>query len=716
MKHWLLTLWAIIMSATLWAQNGWFSSTMPTHPLLGNHYNLLSAGGQTLYVVGKNLTILKSTDGGQTWVTMKDSTTGYLFGGDFANDSTGWVVGTSGRILFTNDGGNTWHYLNSGTTQTLEDAFAADTAVVYVVGKKGVILKSTDGGKTWRDYTNANWSQLNFYGVTGFNSDTILVVDNSSSGIVIRTTDGGATWEAVDTLHTRLYHVVATTNGTAYIAAYGGKVFQSTDYGENWTQIAALQTGTVHLKRVSAPNSDVVWVGGSLGDCFRSIDGGANWDTLFVPTAGTIYGLIAYSADHAIVLAANGQLFETVDGGHSFIPLVTWPNVDFYAISKTPIGHLYAVSESGGEISLSTNGGNTWSYPSRNTTRAIDGLKDVFFVNDTVGYAVGYKAQVLKTTNGGTIWHPLETPFTGSSKSYNFVYFWNADSGFVGGSSGKFHYTYDGGQTWTEISAPKTNTLYDAVWLKDTVQVACASSGKFYRTSDGQNWVEIVDFGRNSIYSLAFANDTLGIAAGRGGIIYRTTNGGKSWVTIDTVTLADGSTPSLYATSFLSPSVAYIGGTDGIILKSTDGGQSWNVMPTPNDLNNASIEDFAFYSEDVGVAVATNGYILGIGITGVQERWQIIHHFELKQNYPNPFNPSTTIAYSLPKTTAVELIIYNMLGQKVRTLVHTVQAAGQYQVTWNGRDDAGNPVSSGFYFYQLRTLDGLQVKKMLLLK
>lgn len=90
--------------------------------------------------------------------------------------------------------------------------------------------------------------------------------------------------------------------------------------------------------------------------------------------------------------------------------------------------------------------------------------------------------------------------------------------------------------------------------------------------------------------------------------------------------------------------------------------------------------------------------------------------FQLKSNYPNPFNPETIIEYIVPVNGAVKLIIYNILGQKVRTLVEQVQLAGTYQVFWNGRDELGSALSSGVYFYQLQGENALITKKMTLVK
>ncbi|MFA6307929.1 MAG: PKD domain-containing protein [Patescibacteria group bacterium] len=89
---------------------------------------------------------------------------------------------------------------------------------------------------------------------------------------------------------------------------------------------------------------------------------------------------------------------------------------------------------------------------------------------------------------------------------------------------------------------------------------------------------------------------------------------------------------------------------------------------------------------------------------------------ELAENYPNPFNPSTTISYSLPTSQHVSLVVYNILGQTVTTLVDGMKEAGEHSVIWDGRNDHGSPVSSGMYFYRLTTTENSIVRKMILLK
>lgn len=93
-----------------------------------------------------------------------------------------------------------------------------------------------------------------------------------------------------------------------------------------------------------------------------------------------------------------------------------------------------------------------------------------------------------------------------------------------------------------------------------------------------------------------------------------------------------------------------------------------------------------------------------------------ITDYELSQNYPNPFNPSTTIRFSLPQAGAVQLAIYNITGQEVRRLVSGAMNAGRHSVVWDGKDNSGQSVPSGIYFYRLHVNDFVHTRKMSFVK
>jgi hypothetical protein len=90
--------------------------------------------------------------------------------------------------------------------------------------------------------------------------------------------------------------------------------------------------------------------------------------------------------------------------------------------------------------------------------------------------------------------------------------------------------------------------------------------------------------------------------------------------------------------------------------------------------------------------------------------------FSLSQNYPNPFNPYTNFRFALAKSAHVKIDIFNIVGQRVKTLVDEEMKAGVYAADWDGKDDRGKSVSSGVYFYRMQAGDFSDMKKMLLVK
>lgn len=94
----------------------------------------------------------------------------------------------------------------------------------------------------------------------------------------------------------------------------------------------------------------------------------------------------------------------------------------------------------------------------------------------------------------------------------------------------------------------------------------------------------------------------------------------------------------------------------------------------------------------------------------------VVYTNELGQNYPNPFNPSTTIAYSLANKTDVKLQIFDVRGRLVKTLVDGERSPNNYRVMWDGRNNSGNSVASGIYFYRLVAGEFKATKKMVLLR
>lgn len=142
------------------------------------------------------------------------------------------------------------------------------------------------------------------------------------------------------------------------------------------------------------------------------------------------------------------------------------------------------------------------------------------------------------------------------------------------------------------------------------------------------------------------------------------------------------------------------------------------VWPLPENLA---------YTNTSLLSGGTDGFAVGdlnwfpaqkaLWLTGVEkDSPEIPEEFSLSNAYPNPFNPETSVKFKVPQTTNVKLIVYNLLGQEVKTLYSGEIKSGSYTVTWNGIDNNGNHVSSGIYFMSLESESFRAVRKMNLLK
>ena len=132
----------------------------------------------------------------------------------------------------------------------------------------------------------------------------------------------------------------------------------------------------------------------------------------------------------------------------------------------------------------------------------------------------------------------------------------------------------------------------------------------------------------------------------------------------------------------------------------------------------AAIADFIFVEEFLAVSTSAGVLVFhqdqATDVTSPDSR--LPQAFTLSQNFPNPFNANTVIDYSVDRHSQILIEVFNILGQKVRTLVNSSMPPGRYRVEWDGNDQSGNTVSSGVYLYRIKSNESEQTRKMLLLK
>tara|TARA_B100001123_G_scaffold146687_1_gene170103 strand:+ start:180 stop:3143 length:2964 start_codon:yes stop_codon:yes gene_type:complete len=162
-------------------------------------------------------------------------------------------------------------------------------------------------------------------------------------------------------------------------------------------------------------------------------------------------------------------------------------------------------------------------------------------------------------------------------------------------------------------------------------------------------------------------------------------------------TLATGATISL-ALNGMDAEALSIGYWDGEV---------WRELRSSMSADGTSLEGIGTHLGHYALIAKGSGMPLA-----VDEKLMIPTEYALAQNYPNPFNPETRIHYELPESGHVRLVIYDILGRELVQLVNTQQGPGRYHILWKGEDASGLPVSSGIYFYQLKSGSFSETKKM----
>ena len=126
-----------------------------------------------------------------------------------------------------------------------------------------------------------------------------------------------------------------------------------------------------------------------------------------------------------------------------------------------------------------------------------------------------------------------------------------------------------------------------------------------------------------------------------------------------------------------------------------------------------SIEDeLLVESGEISISI-----LIGVGVEVFVDDPQITPiEFALHQNYPNPFNPETNIQFDVAEQSHVSVNVFNLVGQKVATLVNRTMDAGIYTIKWTGLNDKGSSLPSGMYFYEMKTSNFHSIKKLVLVK
>ena len=159
--------------------------------------------------------------------------------------------------------------------------------------------------------------------------------------------------------------------------------------------------------------------------------------------------------------------------------------------------------------------------------------------------------------------------------------------------------------------------------------------------------------------------------------------------------------------------------TTNIAIANTDANEGCTNYPAlaHSTAMNNFIVSFDYDGTEAGENLDIGAVVLGTnGFTGIKNEDFRPHNYTVAQNFPNPFNPNTMIEFSLPRTEKTTIRVFDLLGREITTLLDQQLASGKHQVTWDGRDQSGQLVGSGVYFYRVEAGKFLKTVKMILMR
>ncbi len=648
--------------------------------------------------------IYRSTDRGESWTNVSS-----VFAECFASEGSEIFAGTTNGVVRSTDGGNTWISPDTEMTSTV-NAFAVKDSDIFAGG--GGMFRSTDNGSSWTTIQN---------GMEGYQAwITGLAVDS-----------------------TKLF---ATT--------YAG-VMLSTDNGNSWTNIGGNGLSSEMTNCVAIYDSTVVV--GTPGGMVRSTDDGFSWytDNTGLPMVSGFYTPVLSFAvgEHRIFTGTSVGLYISSDSGASWYAANNGlPGNQVWSIAASDT-ILFAATNDG--VFLSTNNGAIWTLTAVGIiTSEVESIAG----NGPDILAVMNSNSIFSSTDYGTSWTADTSLPSKAVVSVSVI----GSNAYAITNNGVF-LSSDNGQTWNPINGRIMDITYPAILVQSgsNLIVACQESSRvFLSSNDGITWTNV---GTSLPEIVSLATSGSDVFAGTPDGMYVSTDSGESWAEInDTLininALAIGGS-NIFAGRILWPSsLMSPPNPPGGVFRSTDNGQTWSsfmsglpeypqvlVLATHGSNIIAGLEpnnpSESLYSSTINGNNWINvGYGLPIGIISLFVNdscifvgtprggiWRaplsqvtaikrpiapvLPNSFRLEQNYPNPFNPSTAIEYDIPQRSHVTLIIYDVLGRKVETLLDADQSPGHYE----SKFDASR-LSSGVYFYRLRAGFFVQTKKLVVMK
>lgn len=387
------------------------------------------------------------------------------------------------------------------------------------------------------------------------------------------------------------------------------------------------------------------------------------------------------------------------------------PGVEILSLALNSNGDIFAGTYDGG-VFRSTDAGTNWEQKNSGLTN----LRVWAIVTNSSGdlFVGTSESKVFRSVDNGDNWNQV---FVDKQFSTSVDLAINSD-GIIFASYLGLVRSQDNGDNWTAINTGLPSVLVNDIAINSMGHLFIGTSdpaGVFRSTDNGDNWTNVSNGLPNaSIFSLGINSDGQIFVGNIDGQVFLSTDEGENWNEVKSLSFG-----SIQSIAINSDQHIFLGtGGDGV-FQSTDNGNQWTQI-------NDGLTDFNWIVP--ALIIDTSGIIFaGTEQGGVFRSKEtttsvdllndpIPQRFSLEQNYPNPFNPETVIRFQLPEASQVVLKIYNAIGQEIRALVLQRLDAGEYRVTWDGRDSRGLKVKSGVYFYRIQAGIFTQVKEMTLIR
>jgi photosystem II stability/assembly factor-like uncharacterized protein len=642
---------------------------------------------------------MHTSDGGTSWESQDSGVRDYFRTVFFIDHNHGWLggVNTYGLIMRTTDGGKIWAKSPTPYLGAFHYVQFFDQNNGYVAAERNYVLRTTDGGLSW---INSFVSLSQIGGMFFFSPSAGFVVARG----LFRTTDSGLSWQQLSSFGLAdLGDLYFTDSLNGWFASQFNGISRTTDGGVSWQPL----TDRISLQSLSFPERGFGWAFGTAG-IYASSDSGKTWNMQSNLPQITQGKMLSRTLGYAC--GGFGFVYRTTDGGKNWVEISHHVTTgDLHSVYVSSPNRVWAAGGDpviGGIIIGSSDGGQTWTTQYSQSFARFQSM--AFADSGTTAWACGVGGTAVHTTDGGISWNYYTMPVT---VNLHKIFFRNSMHGWCGGDGVILH-TTDGGASWLVYHDSAGYEYRGLYFVGDKNGWAVggdqnSETGIILRTSDGGiSWTNQFTGQVTVLQAVSFLDSLKGWAIGD--TLLYTSDGGSSWIPY-----ARPANQVFQCIQFVDQHNGWMVGDGGSIYFSSNAGFSWNALNTPTT---GWLEDIAIATDGTGYIVGDVGVVLkAIGgiINGIKppEGTGRPSSFILSQNYPNPFNPSTIIRYEIQKLSAhVTIIVFNILGQRVRTLVNGIQHRGIHEVLWDGRASGGTDLPSGLYLYRVN-VDGEELTK-----